>query len=94
MRSAQNGLQIAGNLNDLYCENLSTLRDEFRKVKESTLRVFDLFEARLQVADDMLRANNRIVSAMDSALRVEVDTVSIAEEEIVYENDLPDYDHA
>lgn len=40
IRSTQHGLQIAGNLNDLYAENL--------KMKEATLRGCELFEVRLR----------------------------------------------
>lgn len=93
MRSVQNGLQLANNLNDLYCENIGTLRDEFRKAKETAFRAFDLFEVRLQAAEDMLQANNRIVSTLDSALRVEVNSVSLSQEQQVHENDIADVDH-
>lgn len=93
MRSVQNGLQIAGNLNDLYAENLATLRDEFRKAKAIAMRAFDLFEVRLDAAQDMVRANNRIVSTLDSALHVEVNPVSLSEEQQVNENDMTDIDH-
>ncbi len=93
MRSVQNGLQVAGNLNDLYCENLGSLRDEFLKAKEIASRAFDLFEVRLQAAEDMLRANSRIVSTLDSALHVDVNPVSLFEEQQVLENDMLDVDH-
>lgn len=76
IKSAQNGLQIAGNLNDLYSENMSSLREEFRKVKENMLRMLDMYEVRLQATEDMLRANSRMVSSMDCALNVEVNAVS------------------
>lgn len=36
MCSTQHGLQIAGNLNDLYSENVKILREEFTKLKENT----------------------------------------------------------
>lgn len=91
MRSVQNGLQIANNLNDAYAENLSALRDEFRKIKESTIRSFEVFEVRLEAAEEMLRANNRIVSTIDSALEVEENAVSLEEEQQI--SDLVDYDH-
>lgn len=91
MRSVQNGLQIAGNLNDSYTENLKVLRDEFNKMKEANLRAFDLYELRLKATEDMLLANTRLVSSMDGALRVEVNAVSVEEEQQI--TDLPDYDH-
>lgn len=91
MRSVQNGLQIAGNLNDSYSENVKILREEFIKMKEATMRSFDLYEVRLNATEEMLIANTRLVSSMDGALRVEVNAVSIEEEEQI--TDLPDYDH-
>ncbi len=91
MRSAQNGLQIAGNLNDSYCENVKILREEFNKMKAATLRSFELYEVRLNATEEMLIANTRLVSSMDGALRVEVNAVSIEEEKQI--TDLPDYDH-
>ncbi len=91
MRSVQNGLQIAGNLNDAYAENVKILRDEFTKMKEVMLRSFDLYELRLKATEDMVSANTRFVSSVDGALRPEVNAVSIAEEQLV--TDLPDYDH-
>lgn len=91
MRSVKNGLQIAGNMTDSYLENLKVLREEFNKMKEVTLRGFDLYERRLNATEDMLTANTRLVSSIDCALRVEVNAVSIQEEEQI--TDLPDYDH-
>lgn len=70
MRSAQNGLQIAGNLNDMYTDNVKILREEFQKVKETMLRVFDLYEVRLKASEDMLVANNRLVGSMGEELEV------------------------
>lgn len=91
MRSVQNGLQIAGNLNDSYSENVKNLREEFNKMRESTFRGFDLYDLRLKATEEMIAANTRLVSSMDGALHVEVTAVSIAEE--VQVTDLPDYDH-
>lgn len=91
MRSAQHGLQIAGNLNDLYTDNVKTLRQEFQKIKETMLRSFDLYEVRLKATEDMLAANNRLVGSMGDALQVEVTAVSLEEEAQI--TDLMDLDH-
>lgn len=91
MRSAQHGLQIAGNLNDLYAENVILLREEFQKMKEAMLRGFDLYEVRLKATEDMLASNNRLVASMGDALQVEVNAVSLEEEQQV--TDLMDCDH-
>lgn len=91
LRSAQNGLQIAGNLNDMYAENVKIMREEFLKMKETTLRGFELFEVRLNATEEMLTANNRLVDSMDCALRVEVNAVNLEEEQQI--TDMPDYDH-
>lgn len=87
----RNGLQIAGNFNDAYAENVKVLRDEFNKMKEATLRSFDLYELRLKAIEDMVSANTRFVSSVGGALRVEKNAVSIEEEQLITE--LPDYDH-
>lgn len=93
LRSTQNGLLIAKNLNDLYRGNLSTLKDDVQTAKENVLRAFDLFEARLQSAEEMLLANSSIVSSMDSSLQIEENAVSVTEEARVIENDVEDTDH-
>lgn len=38
IRSAKNGVQIAGNVNDTFVESLKRLREEFNKLKEMTTR--------------------------------------------------------
>lgn len=91
MRSAQHGLQIAGNLSDLYQENVKILRQEFEKMKEATNRLFELYDVRLKATEDMLATNSRLVSAMDDALQVEVTAVSLQEEQQI--TDLMDLDH-
>lgn len=91
MRSVQNGLQIAGNLNDSYAENVKMLREEFNQLKAGVIRGFDVYDARLKGMEEMVAANNRLVTSMDSSLRVEVNAVSIEEERQV--TDLPDLDH-
>lgn len=91
MRSAQHGLQIAGNLNDLYTENVQTLRQEFQKIKETVVRSFEVYEVRLKATEDMLAANNRLVGSMGAALQVEVTAVSLEEEAQI--TDLMDIDH-
>lgn len=91
IRSAQHGLQIAGNLNDIYLENIKILRQEFSKFKESTLRGFDLHEARLNATEEMLASNNRLVGSMGDALQLEVNAVSLEEEQQI--TDLEDCDH-
>lgn len=91
MRSTKHGLQIAGNLNDLYTENVKILRQEFEKMKDSSLRAFELYDARLKATEDMLATNNSLVCAMGDALQVEVNAVSIQEEQEV--TDFMDCDH-
>lgn len=91
MRSTQNGLQIAGNLNDLYSENVKILRQEFEKMKEIIFRSVELYEIRLKGTEDMLAANKRLVDSMDGQLRVEVTAVSLEEEQQV--TDMLDCDH-
>ncbi len=91
MRSAQQGLQIAGNLNDMYTENVQTLRQEFQKIKETMLRIFDVYDVRLKATEDMLAANSRLVGSMGGALQVEVTAVSLEEERQI--TDLMDTDH-
>lgn len=93
MRSAQNGLQIAGNLNDLFTENIKTLRQEFQIIRETlvtTLRLLDLY-VRLKATEDNLEANKRLVDSMESALHVEENAVSLEEEKQI--TDLVDMDH-
>lgn len=91
MRSARNGLQVANNLNDLYTENMKIFRQEFMKLKEHTLRGFELFEVRLTATEEMLAAHGRLVGSMDGALNVEVNSVSLQEEQQI--PDLEDVDH-
>lgn len=91
MRSTQNGLKIAGNLNDSYLESVRTLREEFIKMKETALRAYDLFDLRLTATEEMLAANGRLVASMDDSLRIEVNAVSLEEERQI--TDIPDVDH-
>lgn len=93
MQAAQNGLHIADNLNDIFAESLASIHEELRKFKEAALRGIELIEIRLQSAEDLMRANSRMVSAMNSALHVQVNAASLSEERQVYENDIPDLDH-
>jgi len=91
MRSAQDGLQIATNMNVSFVEGLKCLREEFKTLKEGTLRGFDLYERRLDATEQMLTATTRLVSSFDQSLHTEVNAVSIEEESQI--PDLPDYDH-
>lgn len=91
MRSAQSGVQIAGNMVDSFAESVKFLREEFNKLKEGTLRGFDLYERRLDATEQMLNATTRLVSSFDHSLQVEVNPVSIEEEAQI--TDLPDHDH-
>lgn len=69
LRSAQNGLQMVGNLNGMYTENIQSLRAEFQKMKETSLRMYDMYEMRLQATEDMLAAYNRLVDSMGARWR-------------------------
>lgn len=91
MRSTQRGLQIAGNLNDLYSANVKILREEFLKTKENVHRAFELFELRLKATEDMLDANSKLVDSMGTQLQVEVTAVSLEEENQI--TDITDCDH-
>lgn len=91
MRSARNGLQIAGDMNDSFAESLKLLREEFNKLKEETLRGFDLYECRLDATEQILNATTRLVSSFDHSLKVKVNAVSMEEESQI--PDLPDNDH-
>lgn len=91
MRSVKSGLQVANNLNDMYSENMRICRQEFVKFKESTLRAFDLFDVRLTATEEMLAAHARLVSSMDGALNIEVNAVSLQEEQQI--PDMEDVDH-
>ncbi|XP_037040418.1 uncharacterized protein LOC119077338 [Bradysia coprophila] len=91
MRSTQHGLQVAGNLNDLYLENVKTLRQEFTKMKEDVNRMLDLYEIRLNATEDMLTANRSLVHSMGGQLDVEVTAVSLQEERQI--TDMEDCDH-
>lgn len=78
-------------MNDSFVESLKFLREEFSKLKEGTLRGFDLYERRLDATEQMLTSNTRLVSSFDHSLQVEVNAVRIEEELQI--TDLPDYDH-
>lgn len=92
MRAAQNGLQIADNVNDVFGETLAAVRSEFEKYKENSAKGIELGERRLQSAE-LWQANVRTISAMTSTLQVEVNATSLAEEQKVMENDIDDVDH-
>lgn len=80
LRAAQNGLQVVGNVNDILREkHIAGNRANWTET---------------EVKEDMLQANSRMVSAMSSSLKVEVNSTSLAEEKIVMENDIEDIDHA
>lgn len=91
MRSTRQGLQVAGNLNDLYSENVKVLRQEFDKMKEHVFRSFELYDLRLKATEDMLAANGMLVDSMGSQLQVEENEVSLAEERQI--TDMEDIDH-
>lgn len=91
MRSTQHGLRIAGNLNDLYLENVKALRQEFTKMKENVYRMFEMYEVRLSAAEGMLTSNGLLVNSMGENLDVEVTAVSLEEERQI--TDMEDVDH-
>lgn len=91
MESAQNGLQVADNINDAYVELLAKFREDFNKVRNDVDRAFDFVDARLTALEDLVKSNARLVKAMGSSITPQPSALSVEEERQII--DMEDIDH-
>lgn len=71
---------------DVYLENIKIIRSEVAKMREASMRQYNLLDA----TEEMLITNSRLMASMGNSLDVEKNPVSLQEEQQI--NDMDDVD--